>query len=381
MTPDELRVLPGGEEPIPRNGSWGGSRTGFYPADFIHPAAGSYPYPWEYEPEHKAEYLFALTIVMVVLSTLVVAVRIGSRVMLRTLGVDDWLIIGATLNTIAVGATIIIGVVSGGAGVHWWDLEYPEFKKGRGIIMSFHGAIYATAVLFIKLSILCFLRRLFTNTSGWMTKLIMLYIVVNIIFFVTSFFCLFFLNASFGLLYPLGGVHLSLEIAILILPMRMVWRLQLPCTQKIISTLILGLGGVVCIISVLRLYYFYTYITSFDATYNATYIYLYNLLECTLGIFTSSAPSMKAAYTHFTKPRVERGSNEGILDGDGSRNASQEGLDKGVGCVRMAQRQDYDEEAALRPFQARLEIVRSRDEIFFPESEIRTSVLLPDFPH
>lgn len=90
---------------------------------------------------------------------------------------------------------------------------------------------------------------------------------------------------------------------------------------------------------------------------------------------------MKAAYTHFTKPRVERGSNEGILDGDGSRNASQEGLDKGVGCVRMAQRQDYDEEAALRPFQARLEIVRSRDEIFFPESEIRTSVLLPDFPH
>lgn len=98
MTPDELRVLPGGEEPIPRNGSWGGSRTGFYPADFIHPAAGSYPYPWEYEPEHKAEYLFALTIVMVVLSTLVVAVRIGSRVMLRTLGVDDWLIIGATVG-------------------------------------------------------------------------------------------------------------------------------------------------------------------------------------------------------------------------------------------------------------------------------------------
>lgn len=130
--------------------------------------------------------------------------------------------------------------------------------------MSFHGAIYAIAVLFIKLSILCFLRRLFTNTSGWMTKLIMLYIVVNFIFFVTSIFCLFFLlvspipwfdlvivltlishrNASFGLLYPLGGVHLSLEIAILILPMRMVWRLQLPCTQKIISTLILGLGGV-----------------------------------------------------------------------------------------------------------------------------------------
>lgn len=95
MTPDELRRLPGGSEPIPNNGSWDGSRIGYYTPGFVHPGVGNPDYIIEYD----GAWLSPLSIALTVFTSLVLIIRITSRLMLRTMGVDDWLIIVATVSS------------------------------------------------------------------------------------------------------------------------------------------------------------------------------------------------------------------------------------------------------------------------------------------
>lgn len=93
MSPDELRNLPGGNGPVPSNGSWGGSPAGYYPPGFVHPAV----HDPNYVIESHGAFLFPLTVALVVLTSVVVFARVLSRFILRTIGLDDWFIIAATV--------------------------------------------------------------------------------------------------------------------------------------------------------------------------------------------------------------------------------------------------------------------------------------------
>lgn len=159
MSPDELRKLPGGDGKIPENGTWGGSPMYYYPPGFVHPAVGN---P-NYVIKNHGAYLFPLTIALVALTSLVVIVRVLSRIKFHIVGVDDWFIIAATvcnppftinvslhteflglteyfwraqLSTIAVAVTVFLAVLKGGIGRHWYDITFAEREYGSDHVRS-----------------------------------------------------------------------------------------------------------------------------------------------------------------------------------------------------------------------------------------------------
>lgn len=91
-----------------------------------------------------------------------------------------------------------------------------------------------------------------------------------------------------------GIVNLLIDTFIVILPMPQVFRLQMTLVKRISIAGMFGLGAVICIISLLRIVWLYTWDLS-DLTYTVTPGAIYTVLEPTLGVVNACLPTIKPA--------------------------------------------------------------------------------------
>ncbi|KAL8798701.1 MAG: hypothetical protein Q9182_006452 [Xanthomendoza sp. 2 TL-2023] len=104
-----------------------------------------------------------------------------------------------------------------------------------------------------------------------------------------------------------AAVNTFTDILILILPMPIIWRLHVPLRNKIILSLIFGLGSLICIISIIRLRTLFSYTSApmmslFDSDGPLTnnLPILYTVLESSLGVTAACLIIMKPIFTHST---------------------------------------------------------------------------------
>ncbi|RDW83371.1 hypothetical protein BP5796_04862 [Coleophoma crateriformis] len=96
---------------------------------------------------------------------------------------------------------------------------------------------------------------------------------------------------------PLWFVHAAFNVctdfAIMILPMPVLWRLQMPKRQKVTLMCIFGLGGVVCIISAIRVWTIDVATTTKDPSFDMTTAAILSSVEVNVAIICSSLPTTR----------------------------------------------------------------------------------------
>lgn len=93
------------------------------------------------------------------------------------------------------------------------------------------------------------------------------------------------------------------DLAILILPMPSVWKLQTSFKRRILMTAIFATGILACISSILRLYYTWKIVASPDVTYHMVQMGLWTYAELAIGVIISCLPVIPKFFQH-VGPRV-----------------------------------------------------------------------------
>ncbi|MCJ1459191.1 hypothetical protein MMC28_009568 [Mycoblastus sanguinarius] len=248
--------------------------------------------------------LVVITSFLIFLSTLTVALRLVSRWMFqKPFFLDDYVIVFALLLSYGDCICQFVGVQYG-LGQHMDEIGR-QTKVSYFIIWYILQLFWNTTLPAIKISILLFYRRLYPVRSLHITSSIIgaivvaWYIAIQVTAIVQCLpiryywqrtgqgYCIHLIRFNIAL----ASINLVTDVAVLILPIPAIWRLQLPKSKKIGLSAVFLAGLLVCIASVIRLKTL-TGIDAKDITWSNAYPGLWAAIEASLGVVAACLPSL-----------------------------------------------------------------------------------------
>ncbi|KAL8814159.1 MAG: hypothetical protein Q9223_006600 [Gallowayella weberi] len=106
-----------------------------------------------------------------------------------------------------------------------------------------------------------------------------------------------------------GSLNIVTDLMVLMLPIPMVWNLQIPRRNKAILTAVFGMGLFVCIVSILRLISLLT-VSYTDITWTVTDPLLWSMLEPCVGVTCACIPLMRPLLNHVFPDRHSKRANK-----------------------------------------------------------------------
>ncbi|PHH63289.1 hypothetical protein CDD81_6146 [Ophiocordyceps australis] len=200
--------------------------------------------------------------------TLVVMMRLYTRIRITraTMGLDDYCCLCSYCLTIAYSAMVIKSFTMG-MGSHMWDVPSGSFPVAL-MYIDIASYIYIVLTGSIKLTFLLFYRRIFAQ-QGMARLLIDLGIgfvscLSTVLFLVNLFSCTpiqrtwdastpgHCLNRV-PIAYVSAASSAVTDFYVLLLPLPLIWRLNLHLARKLRAMAVFGLGLLACIASLIRL--------------------------------------------------------------------------------------------------------------------------------
>ncbi|KAF1977070.1 hypothetical protein BU23DRAFT_527374 [Bimuria novae-zelandiae CBS 107.79] len=206
-------------------------------------------------------------IILLLISSLFMTLRLyTTRFIIRSVGVDDYMVVLAWLLACASSSTDTL-LIRYGLGHHLWDVPFSTYNGNFLKFTAICGTLYGLSIMFSKLSILVlFLRFLPQKPKKAIYAIIILVVLYSLIgSFQWLFACqpiekFWDLSITRGsciewtkLTIFTGVLNTVTDVVILLLPIFMLRKVQLPRWEKIGLLLILMTGGFVLVISVIRL--------------------------------------------------------------------------------------------------------------------------------
>ncbi|KAK4641312.1 hypothetical protein QC761_503070 [Podospora bellae-mahoneyi] len=220
------------------------------------------------------------------------------------LAADDYVILFAAVMGIGTAVCCLISVPWGG-GKHLWVVTHEEFTKLYQTTYAF-VIVYITCISATKISILLFYRRVFGTNVIW--------------YIVFGFTCAHWAEVTITWLAgcrpidyywrqytdptatgscidaPLfyfcnGIIGLVIDVAILLVPIPTVWKLNMPTTKKVFVGGILLLGGFVCVASAIRIVMMDQLVKSPDFTWAMSKVFIWSCCEPFIGIVCACLPT------------------------------------------------------------------------------------------
>ncbi|CAL3967960.1 unnamed protein product [Diplocarpon coronariae] len=247
------------------------------------------------------------------LAVAIVAVRMFVRaMMLKAVGKDDWLILGAVICGIGVFACYI-GECANGKGMHTASL------RPREIVMIlhwqyFHSVIVTVGISLVKLSVAFFLLRLVPAKSY---RIFLYCVVAFLVAFTFSsagtilFSCIpiranwdragepdakcFSTNTFTYIGMSNSVVNILTDVLFASLPIPIVWNLQVNIRTKISLIMIMSLGYFACACSIVKTKIQANVFNDRDSYRNDSY-FVWNSLELYIGILAASLPTLRALF-------------------------------------------------------------------------------------
>ncbi|KAG9235563.1 hypothetical protein BJ875DRAFT_458794 [Amylocarpus encephaloides] len=238
------------------------------------------------------------------LATLTVILRFAARKIKKTgLAADDYLIFAA-LAFVWVLYGLSIACQLKGVGKHIEAVS----KENVALILEM---LYVTQIFYIlapaaiKLSLLFLYKRIFVTKRFTMVCNVLLGVVavwVTIMTFMGIFNCTpvdaFWTGKGkcvnfkqFALGY--AAVNIGTDLIIWVLPVPMVWKLQLPIGQKISLTLIFILGLFDCAAAITRLVTSMLVLGNRDVTWDYVPGFIWSIIEPSVGIMCACLPTIR----------------------------------------------------------------------------------------
>ncbi|KAJ0414238.1 hypothetical protein BJY00DRAFT_318998 [Aspergillus carlsbadensis] len=261
------------------------------------------------------------------IATVFVCLRFWARTAKESvvLAYDDWSLLVALAFAYGTGICCILGGKYG-IGTHIWVVEPDDVIMSMKIIFAY-VILYATTVPMVKLSVLLLYRRIFRLT--WTLYLcaflsigytISVSTAISLACVPTSYFWTQWVDPLSGgycrinlyLFYLWNGVaNLLTDVIILCLPMPIVWRLQMPKSQKWAISGIFLLGGFVCVATIVRIYTITKMQSSVDITWVIGDAMIWSNVEPCMGIVSACLPTLRPLLRHIPGLRGLTGSSQG----------------------------------------------------------------------
>ncbi|RVD89555.1 uncharacterized protein DFL_000558 [Arthrobotrys flagrans] len=276
---------------------------------------GFYP-PWllsaDYVQHNRQLSMYIIDIIFFILAVVMVMMRIYTRVfIIRRFGLDDWCIVMALISVAGFTALQFCFLIYGGVGYHIWDVT-PEQLHYCFKFIYFHLIGYTWSITLIKMSILFLYERIIPKTHS-MRKVLTGFMIFQIVYFFACELTFIFqcdpiegaLDFSYRIykspkciplkpmLYSFGIIHIFVDLSLLILPIRVIWELQMPVKRKISTLSLFVIGAIGCICAVMRIVTLSTLLNGFDFTWVIYEPGMWGLLELTIGIICACIPPSK----------------------------------------------------------------------------------------
>ncbi|PGH02239.1 hypothetical protein AJ79_07688 [Helicocarpus griseus UAMH5409] len=282
-----------------------------------NPVMGTKPIDYN-EPygAYVGDRLVITASVCMALSSIWVGLRMWTRrYVTQMFGVDDYLVGVAWIFALVLSIGDIIQCQYG-TGTHLWELrkdDYVVFLQLQMVV----GTFYTVSLPFAKCSILAFYLRLSQErvfrTAVYLTiAFIACYATSGLLVIIFSCnpvegswdlnvasqpttYCVnrpvnYIAQASFNIFS---------DIVIILLPIRTIWKLQMPLNQRLSIIAIFACGFFVCIVSVIRLTAVSKLLTSTDLTWDTNDVLIWSTVESHITILCACSPHLKPLFNHF----------------------------------------------------------------------------------
>ncbi|KAK5278708.1 hypothetical protein LTR20_000916 [Exophiala xenobiotica] len=294
--------------------------------DTLHPplsVIATWPKPNYINPETRGPALELVCIIFAAIGIVIVTARIYSRLFItKAPGWDDLLVVIALLFLITLSVLVIISNKVYHTGRHVWDIPADTFVGNRLNIWICLWC-YIVAISLIKVSVLLFYRRLSVKFSKAFLIATWIGIAYNILYFVAFGLTLLLLcdplNSYWESFDPVwAATHkshcanesvalpISAGLSVLgdfystLLPLILVYHLDLPARQKIALYLLFALGFMAVAAGIVRTVLLYDLLNvNYDFSWELWATWIWALLELYLALFAASAPGLKPFFRRF----------------------------------------------------------------------------------
>ncbi|RHZ57989.1 putative integral membrane protein Pth11-like [Aspergillus thermomutatus] len=211
--------------------------------------------------------------------------------------------------------SVTIVSVQKGLGSHLVDVDKNNLVS-YSFVVWLSSMFYLACLGFIKTSVCWFYTRIGDKTLTRMSFIMMGVVGTKVAVFVmvAAFQCRPIpkaWNASLPghcveiNIFYLSNAALNIltDLLTYTLPIKVIFKLQMPFKQKFALVLILCLGLFACISSIIRITYIPTMLTSADFTYAISGAMYWSVIETNVGILAASIPSFKPIASRFL-PRL-----------------------------------------------------------------------------
>ncbi|KIW91784.1 uncharacterized protein Z519_07754 [Cladophialophora bantiana CBS 173.52] len=331
--------------------------------DTLHPplsVIASFPKPNYVDPHTRGPGLVYMCIIFAAIGIIICTARVYSRLFItKAPGLDDLLVIIALGFLTALTVLVIIGNKDYYSGRHVWDIPPDSFVGARANIWASLWC-YIIGITLIKISVLLFYRRLSVKFSRAFFIATWIGIAYNILYFVSFALTLLLLcrplHSYWDSFDPVWAAthhfHCGSEGAALpassafsvagdfystLLPLILVYYLELPRRQKIALYALFALGFMAVAAGVVRTVLMYNLLNvDYDFTWTLWLTWIWAVLELYLALFAASAPSLKPFFRHFFVESINsfaRGSRRraGYSNNNGQGVGAGQGSGKGTG--------------------------------------------------
>ncbi|KAK9794127.1 hypothetical protein AB5N19_04486 [Seiridium cardinale] len=275
----------------------------------------SNPVDWEgVRPEGLAARILAVTIVFSILCIAVVGLRIWLRYRGNCIGTDDWLMtVGCALNLVHNGV-VTYGCFTG-IGTPDSKLNAAQMSEAAKIILLWQ-LFYVSGSLFIKSSICTTLIRVALHQRYiWILRVLILVSAIITIMAMTVVLVRCKPVAAnydptlgtcvnqdliLAFTYVVSGVNIATDWSVAIIPIFILWDVQMRRYLKIMTWVVLGLGVLASVATIIRTPYSSAYSNPSNQLYNIGNIILWTVVECDLGIIAGSLPMLRMLMRELT---------------------------------------------------------------------------------
>ncbi|EHA21465.1 hypothetical protein CBS115989_6283 [Aspergillus niger] len=269
-------------------------------------------------PTSRGAEMISIVTVLVSLAFLAVILRIVARFKRKVhFGVDDYLCFACMLLLIGMLIELSLWVTIGGNGSHQSKLSSETMMNFYKIFLANQFTYFSLCPL-IKVSIVCFYRRIFTTrtfqwTSFSINTLIILWGLG--VFLACALQCRplrAYWDQSvdgqcidgYTLIVVNQIFNVFMDFVLLALPIPLIWGLHRAWQDKLAINGVFALGGFVCFASIFRVVVLF-WIKDSDMTYTVYQATLWTHIEPSIGLICSCLPTIRGLF-----PRGKLGSNK-----------------------------------------------------------------------
>ncbi|ERS95395.1 uncharacterized protein SPSK_01719 [Sporothrix schenckii 1099-18] len=277
------------------------------------PSLGPPPGPTVYPTSGLQQFGFAIILFFPLLAFLVVGLRVYSRLKTKQFGIDDALIVVAMVFSVAETATMYMCMKTNFIGIHVWDVP-PVYDMEKAAVWNFAvQVLYNPILALVKTSMLLFLLKLGSQKPGvrWcIHALNALNLMLMVAIFVVVIFECIPVAYSWDKTIPGGhcinqpnfliatsALTIFTDVLCLALPFWVFLGLKMHLRVKIALLFVFVLGGIVTIIGVVRLVYFYKGFflpPGPDPFYSLAFCT--SAIEINMAIICASAPALRGLF-------------------------------------------------------------------------------------